>query len=309
MSVVSDINTESLFIVNITALTTVLPNSYTDASMYSRILIEFPTRDAQGNRLFDDVLQGYSKTGDFVGCYFNPATQYVKAANIAVSPMKCRLIKSQTFGEPVRVEIINHAAFTAATPSMQIYIGKVWNPVSPVKSVEISIQINHVQNGTNRVFELYRDSFELFLDPQNTVSPGLLANSMDLNTNQFFTMGTDVGDTNGYLSMTAQSFSVPVSGNYYFVVKLPSYLQVQNNQIAPGGFFDCSSMSFVWCITMPEINYVIVNSLVNGSIFKPYLTNNPMSISQVDSYFYNYVWQDKRYVGTVTYDISPTRWL
>lgn len=60
---------------------------------------------------------------------------------------------------------------------------------------------------------------------------------------------------------------------------------------------------------MPEINYVVVNSLANGSIFKPYIINNPMSISLSNSYFYNDVWQDRRYVGTVTYDISPTRWL
>lgn len=66
---------------------------------------------------------------------------------------------------------------------------------------------------------------------------GLTASSMDLNTNQFFTINTDVADPNGYLYLTAQSFSIPVSGNFYFVVKLPPYLQVQNNQIAPTGFF------------------------------------------------------------------------
>lgn len=233
----------------------------------------------------------------------------MKAADIAVAPMKCRLIKSETFGEPVRVEIINHGAFTTTTNSMQVYIGKVWNPATAVKSVEIKVQINHVGNSTNRVYELYRDSFELFLDPQPKVAAGLTANSMDLNTNQFFTSSSDVTDADGYLYLTAESFNTPVSGNFYFVVKLPPYLQVQNNQIAPTGFFECSPLSFVWCITMPEINYVVVNCLANGSIFKPHLVNNPMSISLDHSYFYNDVWEDRRYVGTVTYDISPTRWL
>lgn len=102
-SILSDIDTESLFIVTIKVLPTLLPNSATDSTLYSRIFIEFPTRDKQGNRLFEDALKGYTKTGDFMGCYFNPGTQYVKAANIAVSPMKCRLIKSETYGEPVRV--------------------------------------------------------------------------------------------------------------------------------------------------------------------------------------------------------------
>lgn len=308
-SVLSDINTESLFVVRITALPTVMPNSYTDPALYSRIVLEFPTRDSQGNRLFDDALGGYTKTGDFVGCYFNATMPFVVAANALVSPMKCRLIKSETFGEPVRIEVINHGAFTAATPSMEIYIGKVWNPASAVRSVQIGIRIDHVANGTNRVTELYRDTFELFLDPQSKTSPGLLTTSMDASTNQFFTLGQDVTDVNGYLYFTAQSFSVPVTGSYYFVVKLPPYLQVQNNQLAPTSFFDCSPMSFVWCISLPEINYVVVRSLVNGSIFKPYLTHNPMSISQVSSYFYADVWQDRRFVGTVTYEISPTRWL
>lgn len=192
---------------------------------------------------------------------------------------------------------------------MEVYIGKVWNPATAVKSVQIGIRIDHVANGSNRVVELYHDSFELFLDPQPQVVAGLTTNSMDLNTNQFYASGTDVADPNGYLFLTSQSFSVPASGNYYFVVKLPVYLQVQNNQVAPTSFFDCSPMSFVWCISLPEINYVVVNSRVNGSQFKPYLIRNPMSISQVDSYFYADVWQDRRFVGTVTYDISPTRWL
>ena len=86
---------------------------------------------------------------------------------------------------------------------MQVFIGKVWNPATAVNSVKVSIQIDHVGTTTNRVDEMYRDSFDLFLDPQPKVSPGLLANSMDLNTNQFFTIGQDVTDVNGYLYMTA----------------------------------------------------------------------------------------------------------
>lgn len=97
-STLSDINTESLYIVRLTALPTLLPNSYADPSLYSRIVLEFPTRDSQNNRLFEDALVGYSKTGDYVGCYFNATAQFVVAANPTISPMKCRLIKSETFG-------------------------------------------------------------------------------------------------------------------------------------------------------------------------------------------------------------------
>lgn len=202
-SILSDIDTESLFIVTFTVLPTTYPRSYNDPTQYSRIYIEFPTRDRQGNRLFDDALKGYTKTGDFVGCHFSNATNYVKAADITVSPMKCRLIKSETTGEPARVEIINHAAFTAATPSMQIYLGKIWNPATAVKSVEIRIKIEHITNATNIVEEIYEDSFDLFLDPQPKVSPGILANSMDPNTNQFFALNQDVEDINGHIYLTA----------------------------------------------------------------------------------------------------------
>ena len=67
------------------------------------MFVEFPTVDSQGNRLFDDDLKGYSKTGQFVGCnfyYYNGASNYVKAAT---DYMKCRLIKSEVAGDPVRV--------------------------------------------------------------------------------------------------------------------------------------------------------------------------------------------------------------
>lgn len=60
---------------------------------YSRIFIEFPTVDNQNNKLFLSNLGGYTKTGDYVGCYFNTSgTNYVKPLNGKL--MKCRLIKS-----------------------------------------------------------------------------------------------------------------------------------------------------------------------------------------------------------------------
>lgn len=65
-------------------------------TLYSRILIEFPTKDSLGNNLFASDLGGYKDTGDYVGCnfyFYNGASNYVKAG-VTEDYMKCRLIKS-----------------------------------------------------------------------------------------------------------------------------------------------------------------------------------------------------------------------
>jgi hypothetical protein len=53
---------------------------------------------------------------------------------------------------------------------MRFWMAKVFNPNNAVTSVPISIRINHVQVSTNHVYELYYDTFDLFLNSQ-TASP------------------------------------------------------------------------------------------------------------------------------------------
>ena len=82
-------------------------------------------------------------TGEYVGCsfyYVNSASNFVKQASGA-DYMKCRLIKSEVDGQPTRVEIINHDAFTSANRWMTVYIAKIFNPLIAVTSVPITVSI------------------------------------------------------------------------------------------------------------------------------------------------------------------------
>ncbi len=69
-------------------------NANNHGTLYSRIFIEFPTKDSLNNTLFDSDLGGYSTTGQYVGCNFQWSTgtdYYVKPVT---DYLKCRLIKS-----------------------------------------------------------------------------------------------------------------------------------------------------------------------------------------------------------------------
>jgi|JI6StandDraft_1071083.scaffolds.fasta_scaffold216589_2 hypothetical protein len=142
------------------------PPSSANATVYSRIVVEFPTVDSLGNSVFQSALGGYSNTGDPVGCFFNTTgTSYMNTISSS-TPMTCRLIKSEVTGEPARVEILNHNEFNSSTPSMKVYIAKVFNPSVFTASVNISVSITQVTVATNNVDELYYDTFNVFMNTQ-----------------------------------------------------------------------------------------------------------------------------------------------
>ena len=89
-SAMNDVGYENMFIFELFKGTNNLA-SYSDGTRYGRIHFEFPTVDALGNSLFEDDLGGYSKTGDYVGCDFVLATNYLDSPT---NNMRCRLIKS-----------------------------------------------------------------------------------------------------------------------------------------------------------------------------------------------------------------------
>jgi len=149
--------------------TAVNPNNH--ATTYSRIYLEFPTVDSNGNALFANDLKGYTKTGEIVGCSFNNWDSYMVGRASSTDRLKCRLIKSEVIGDPVRVEIINHNSFSDNNHRMQLWIAKIFNPAVAVTSIPISIKIDHVMVSNNNVFELYYDTFEVFMNSQNPPTP------------------------------------------------------------------------------------------------------------------------------------------
>ena len=55
---------------------------------------------------------------------------------------------------------------------MHVWIAKVFNPGVAVTSVPISIRINHVVVATNDIYELYYDTYDVFMNSQ-TPTPTL----------------------------------------------------------------------------------------------------------------------------------------
>lgn len=108
--------------------------------------------DALGNTLFRADLGGYTRTGEYVGCYMFPYWgYYVSSTHVGdtyiESPgnnIRCRLIMSEVAGSPAVVEVLNFGAFDSARYRMRLRIAKVFNPTRAVVSIPISIRINHV---------------------------------------------------------------------------------------------------------------------------------------------------------------------
>lgn len=67
-------------------------NANNHGTTYSRMYIEFPTVDSNGNALFANNLGGYSATGEIVGCAFNTWTSWYVSS--VTSRLMCRLIMS-----------------------------------------------------------------------------------------------------------------------------------------------------------------------------------------------------------------------
>lgn len=85
--------------------------------------------------------------------------------------LKCRLILSEVPNDPVRVEIINNNPFTSSNRFMSLWIAKVFNPATAVTSVPISIRIDHVSTTTNDIYQLYYDTYDVFMNSQTPGTP------------------------------------------------------------------------------------------------------------------------------------------
>ena len=91
-STVNDVGTENMFFFHF-ELGSTMVNAYNNGGTYSRMFIEFPTKDALGNTLFANDLGGYKKTGEYVGCAFNTWSTYY-TRSVSGKHLKCRLIMS-----------------------------------------------------------------------------------------------------------------------------------------------------------------------------------------------------------------------
>ncbi len=176
-----------------------------------------------------------------MGCYFKTGGQYITFA--PTYTLQCRLIPSGKPGDPVKVEIINHAQFSAAQNSLSVYVFKVINPVISHSSVPITVKIDHIDTATGYIYPLYKQTYRVFLDPRPKNGAPITYPSVDDPSSQFFEDNKDVGD---YASILMNAHTVsgsPVTNPYYMLVKLPPYLDPEDNQIA-SAFSVCPPSAF-----------------------------------------------------------------
>ena len=201
-------------------------NAYNHASTYSRMYIEFPTVDSSGNALFAKDLGGYANTGDIVGCAFDTCDSNYVTFNSGTRLM-CRLIISEVAGEPTRVEIINHNAFTGSNYLMQLWIAKVFNPAAAVTSVPISIKIDHVVVASNDVYELYYDTFDLFMNSQTPAPTYSVVEDCQsgASCSSCTIFSSDITNRNWFRFSPYIAGSPTLSLGYYYVIDTTSVLK------------------------------------------------------------------------------------
>jgi hypothetical protein len=149
----------------------------------------------------------------------------------------------------------------------------------------------------------------VFLNPYaNNSNPQSYPSVDNANTVAFFDPLLDVGDY-GAITLKAQA----VSGNaltapYYVLFKLPSFLPLENTQLA-SAFSSCPPSGFELCLTAPDINYVMVKAIINPQTFKVYIKNYPISVQKADTIFEGHVIESGRFTGKIVYNItSAFRW-
>lgn len=124
----------------------------------------------------------------------------------------------------------------------------------------------------------------------------------------FFNAGLDVGDP-GTILMKAESINAATTLPFYMLVKLPKYLPIANEQLTPA-FASCPLSNFEYCVSSPDVNYALVKTIVNQSFFSINIKDYPISISQVDSFFYSMIVEQGRWAGNLEHIISEEkRWL
>jgi hypothetical protein len=257
-SAVNDVGVENMFDVQFQIDSTTV-NANNNGGTYSRIFIEFPTVDYNGNTLFAKDLGGYAKTGDIVGCAWDTWDSYY-VTMAASSRLLCRLIMSEVPGEPTKVEIINHGAFTGSVINMRVWIAKVYNPAIAVTSLPISIRINHVVVATNDIYELYYDTFDVFMNSQNpnptyAVTDGCYGGTGCPSSCTVF--DSNINSRNYFRFSPNPMGSYSSTPGYYYAIDTTSVLKPRSLEYEYYNNY-CHGSYYHYCLAFPDINYFII---------------------------------------------------
>lgn len=275
-----------------------------NGATYSRIFVDFPTVDKNGDPVF---AQGMGLTDNKVGCSVYQLSGYV--VGLTANPITCRYLPHERTNGNNVVEIYNHIQFTGATRKMLIKMAGMRNPASALTSITFTMRMNRVTRSTNQEEELYRDSFELFADLKAAVSSASEAWSNAYLT-PVFRSNFDVQDTQGYFSLRPYAPGRSASDKFYFVLPMPSNLQVYAEEQI--GSVALSSASCDWVDTFPEINWAIAFCLNNNPVVRVYYVVGPTGIPAGATTINAQTWLSEgqlgRYLSEVVYTVSASYW-
>ena len=176
----------------------------------------------------------------------------------------CRLIMSQSPGQPTRVEILHQNAFSTSSRYMRFWIAKVFNPSIAVTSIPISIRINHVQVSTNNVYQLYYDTFDLFMNSQsNSASTFNTIGCQGSQTTFFYSPPIN---NIGYVRIYPANIGGWASTGYFFVLDTTNSFKPQSLQPYVNSN-NCHGSYYYYCLTFPDINYIVINVRSSSGYF------------------------------------------
>lgn len=136
---------------------------------------------------------------------------------------------SEVPGEPARVEIINHNAFSGSSVYMRLWIAKVFNPAAAVTSVPISIKIDHVSLTTNDITELYYDTYDLFMNSQaNSPTTYTTTSCRDVYNGDIFS--SEINNRNSFLFYTNSLGAFDPAIGFFYAIDMTSALKPRSMQ-------------------------------------------------------------------------------
>jgi len=134
---------------------------------------------------------------------------------------------------------------------MRVFIAKIFNPSIAVTSVPITIRIQHVDVATNNVYELYSDTYDVFMNSQNPTLQQ--ANGTRGTRSNSFENGKNISDQGWFAFDVRTLGSVPISGTdgYYMAIDLTNSLKPMNNQNTTTPTSYCSGSYYFDCWIFP----------------------------------------------------------
>jgi hypothetical protein len=130
---------------------------------------------------------------------------------------------------------------------MRVFIAKVFNPAIAVTSVPITVRIQHVDVATNNVFELYHDTYDVFMNSQNPTLQQ--ANSTRGTRSDSFEDGQDVSNQGVFAFDVRRLGSVTISSTegFWMALDLTDSFKPMNNQNTTSPAYYCHSSYYFDC--------------------------------------------------------------